>query len=137
MASGGLGGFFYWSLFYPVDVIKSAMMTDRIDRRSANTRGGFLDAGGQLIKQGGIKRLYAGLSAVLTQSVTRERGHAVHRGQDQADARVTADSRGRTRSSSRAYYSPEKSRVRSIIPPRALRTRVVRSLHRTRSLTCI
>ena len=64
MASGGLGGFFYWSLFYPVDVIKSAMMTDRIDPAKRQYKG-FLDAGGQLIKQGGIKRLYAGLVPCL------------------------------------------------------------------------
>jgi solute carrier family 25 carnitine/acylcarnitine transporter 20/29 len=64
MAAGGLGGFFYWSLFYPVDVIKSAMMTDKIDPTKRQYKG-FLDAGSQLMKQGGIKRLYAGLVPCL------------------------------------------------------------------------
>lgn len=31
MIAGGAGGFFYWSLFYPIDVIKSAIMTDSIN----------------------------------------------------------------------------------------------------------
>ncbi len=64
MAAGGLGGFCYWSLFYPIDVIKSALMTDNIDPKKRQYKG-FLDAGSQLIKQGGVKRLYAGLVPCL------------------------------------------------------------------------
>ena len=64
MFAGGLGGFFYWSLFYPVDVIKSAMMTDSINK-AERKYSGFLDAGSQLYKQGGMRRLYAGLVPCL------------------------------------------------------------------------
>ena len=64
MFAGGLGGFFYWSLFYPVDVIKSAMMTDSINK-AERKYSGFLDAGSQLYKQGGLRRLYAGLVPCL------------------------------------------------------------------------
>ena len=67
MAAGGLGGFCYWSLFYPVDVIKSAMMTDNIDPAKRQYKG-FLDAGSKLIKQGGMRRLYAGLVPCLLRS---------------------------------------------------------------------
>ena len=31
MAAGGTGGILYWLAIFPVDVIKSAMMTDSID----------------------------------------------------------------------------------------------------------
>ena len=64
MAAGGAGGFFYWSLFYPVDVIKSALMTDAINPAERQYKG-FLDAGSKLFKQGGVKRLYAGLVPCL------------------------------------------------------------------------
>merc|ERR1719199_1219511 len=43
MFAGGFGGFLYWSLFYPVDVIKSAMMTDSINPAERQYKG-FLDA---------------------------------------------------------------------------------------------
>lgn len=66
-AAGGAGGFFYWSLFYPVDVIKSAIMTDALDK-SKRKYSGFLDAGRQLIAQGGVRRLYAGLVPCLLRS---------------------------------------------------------------------
>lgn len=64
MLAGGLGGFFYWSLFYPIDVIKSAIMTDAINPAERQYKG-FLDAGSKLLKQGGVKRLYAGLVPCL------------------------------------------------------------------------
>jgi len=31
MAAGAIGGFMYWSLTYPTDVIKSTIQTDNID----------------------------------------------------------------------------------------------------------
>ena len=62
--AGGFGGFLYWSLFYPVDVIKSAMMTDAINKSDRKYKG-FMDAASQLYKQGGVKRLYAGLVPCL------------------------------------------------------------------------
>ena len=64
MFAGGFGGFLYWSLFYPVDVIKSAMMTDAINKSDRKYKG-FMDAASQLYKQGGVKRLYAGLVPCL------------------------------------------------------------------------
>jgi solute carrier family 25 carnitine/acylcarnitine transporter 20/29 len=64
MASGGLGGFMYWSLFYPIDCIRSALLTDSIDPSKRKYKG-FTDAASQLMKQGGVKRLYAGLVPCL------------------------------------------------------------------------
>uniref|UniRef100_A0A7S0T6P7 Mitochondrial carrier protein n=1 Tax=Mantoniella antarctica TaxID=81844 RepID=A0A7S0T6P7_9CHLO len=64
MIAGGAGGFCYWSIFYPIDVIKSAMMTDAINPAERQYKG-FLDAGSKLLKQGGWKRLYAGVVPCL------------------------------------------------------------------------
>ena len=64
MFAGGFGGFLYWSLFYPVDVIKSAMMTDSINQAERQYKG-FLDAAKKLHAQGGTRRLYAGLVPCL------------------------------------------------------------------------
>ena len=59
LSAGGTGGFLYWSLFYPIDVIKSAIMTDAINPKERKYTS-FFDAGSKLLKEGGVKRLYAG-----------------------------------------------------------------------------
>ena len=62
------------------------MMTDNIDPAKRQYKG-FLDAGSKLIKQGGMK-VVRGTGAVPPPIVPGERGDALHRRQDQADARV-------------------------------------------------
>jgi len=54
----------YWSLFYPLDVIKSAIMTDSVNPAERQYKG-FFDAAGKLYKQGGVKRFYAGVLPCL------------------------------------------------------------------------
>ena len=62
--SGGIGGFFYWSLFYPIDVIKSALMTDAVNPAKRKFTG-FFDAAGKLYASGGVKAFYRGLVPCL------------------------------------------------------------------------
>ena len=62
--SGGLGGIFYWSFFYPIDVIKSAVMTDKLNPAERRFKG-YGDAMGALYKEGGVGRFYRGLFPCL------------------------------------------------------------------------
>ena len=64
IASGGIGGFFYWSLFYPIDVIKSALMTDAVNPAQRKFSG-FFDAAGKLYTSGGVRAFYRGLVPCL------------------------------------------------------------------------
>lgn len=66
--AGGSAGFMYWLLFYPLDVIKSAIQTDAFakgQRRFCGVR----DAAKQLYAEGGIARFYKGLTPCLIRSV--------------------------------------------------------------------
>mgnify|MGYP001194681290 FL=1 len=62
--AGGLGGIFYWSFFYPIDVIKSAVMTDKLNPAERRFNG-YGDAMGALYKEGGFGRFYRGLFPCL------------------------------------------------------------------------
>ena len=62
--SGGIGGFFYWSLFYPIDVIKSALMTDAVNPAKRKFTG-FFDAASKLYASGGVKAFYRGIVPCL------------------------------------------------------------------------
>lgn len=64
MGSAGLGGIMFWLTTYPVDVIKSAMMTDAIDP-SQRKYGGIADAARKLYASGGIRRFYVGFTPCL------------------------------------------------------------------------
>lgn len=68
LSAGGIGGTLYWLAIFPVDVVKSAMMTDSIvrsERRYSN----MLDCASQLYKEGGIKRFYRGFSPCLLRAI--------------------------------------------------------------------
>lgn len=68
LAAGGLGGFLFWLIFFPVDVVKSSIQTDSLhkpDRRYT----GVSDAVSKLYKEGGWKRFYKGFSPCLIRSV--------------------------------------------------------------------
>lgn len=62
--SGGIGGLFYWSLFYPIDVIKSALMTDAVDPAKRKFKG-FTDAATKIYTSGGVRAFYRGLFPCL------------------------------------------------------------------------
>eukprot|EP01025_Chloroclados_australasicus_P024118 TRINITY_DN2428_c0_g1_i5.p1 TRINITY_DN2428_c0_g1~~TRINITY_DN2428_c0_g1_i5.p1 ORF type:complete len:378 (-),score=16.30 TRINITY_DN2428_c0_g1_i5:430-1419(-) len=64
LTAGGLGGVLYWCMIYPIDVIKSSMMTDHIDpkqRKYPNMVSTF----NQLWAEGGIKRFYRGFTPCI------------------------------------------------------------------------
>jgi len=63
------GGFLYWSLMYPTDVIKSSMQSDesnRLHRRFANIPDCFRKL---YFEEGGWRRFYRGLTPCLMRSV--------------------------------------------------------------------
>jgi solute carrier family 25 carnitine/acylcarnitine transporter 20/29 len=64
IGAGGFGGILYWLSIYPVDVIKSAMMTDSIipsERKYPSA----LSAMKSLWREGGVSRFYKGFSPCL------------------------------------------------------------------------
>jgi len=64
LGSAAAGGLLYWITIYPVDVVKSALMTDampRGDRKYA----GMADAASKLWAEGGLKRFYVGFAPCL------------------------------------------------------------------------
>lgn len=68
IGAGGMGGVFYWLAIYPVDVIKSAMMTDSIDpaQRKYPT---MLTSAKKLWAEGGVSRFYRGFSPCLMRAI--------------------------------------------------------------------
>jgi solute carrier family 25 carnitine/acylcarnitine transporter 20/29 len=66
--TGGVGGLLYWLAIYPVDVIKSAMMTDAIDpaKRAYPT---MAVAARRLWAEGGAARFYRGFSPCLMRAI--------------------------------------------------------------------
>lgn len=68
MGAGGAGGVLYWLAIFPVDVVKSAMMTDAInpaDRKYPT----MAKAARVLWAEGGLKRFYRGFSPCLMRAV--------------------------------------------------------------------
>jgi solute carrier family 25 carnitine/acylcarnitine transporter 20/29 len=64
IGAGGFGGILYWLCIYPVDVIKSAMMTDSIipsERKYPNT----LATAKKLWGEGGVARFYKGFTPCI------------------------------------------------------------------------
>ena len=66
--AGGLGGFFYWFLTYPIDVIKSGLMSDHANRADRKYKG-MVDCAAKLYKEGGPKRFLVGISPCLMRSI--------------------------------------------------------------------
>jgi solute carrier family 25 (mitochondrial carnitine/acylcarnitine transporter), member 20/29 len=68
LAAASVGGFLYWLITYPADVIKSALQGDALDPAARRYRGA-VDAAGKLWAEGGAARFTRGLSACLLRSV--------------------------------------------------------------------
>lgn len=64
MAAGGTGGILYWLAIFPVDVIKSAMMTDSIDPKQRRYPS-IPAAARALWAEGGLPRFYRGFSPCI------------------------------------------------------------------------
>lgn len=68
MAAGSMGGFLYWLLTYPVDVVKGAMQGDALDAQNRKYKG-MLDTFRKLYAEGGPMRFTRGFSACILRSV--------------------------------------------------------------------
>ncbi|XP_029189604.1 mitochondrial substrate carrier family protein G-like [Acropora millepora] len=68
LAAGGTGGFLYWFLTYPTDVIKSSMQADdsTVEKRRFKS---IRDCARQLHNEGGWKRFYTGFTPCLLRSI--------------------------------------------------------------------
>jgi len=67
LGSAALGGIMYWCAIYPIDVCKSAIMTDDIDpakRKFPNLRTAFT----KLYAEGGVGRFYKGFGPCITRA---------------------------------------------------------------------
>ena len=66
--AGGTAGFMYWVLFYPLDVLKSAMQTDALipSERKYRSLG---HAASSLWAEGGVTRFYKGVTPCLLRAV--------------------------------------------------------------------
>lgn len=68
LAAGGMGGLLFWSVCFPIDVIKSAFQTDEIHReKRVNTS--INGTVRRLYAEGGWRRFYRGFSPCLLRSV--------------------------------------------------------------------
>jgi solute carrier family 25 carnitine/acylcarnitine transporter 20/29 len=65
--TGGLAGFFYWAPFYPIDVVKSALMGDS-HLAGQRKYSGTLDAVKKLYAANGIKGFYRGFVPCLARA---------------------------------------------------------------------
>jgi len=68
MGAGATGGVLYWLAIYPVDVIKSAMMTDSINPKQRQYPT-MMTAARKLWAEGGVSRFYRGFSPCLMRAV--------------------------------------------------------------------
>lgn len=68
LAAGGIGGLGYWTLAYPLDIIKSAIQVSDLDPAKRKYKG-FMQTATQLWAEGGVKRYTAGLTPCLIRSV--------------------------------------------------------------------
>lgn len=68
MVSGSIGGFLFWALTYPADVIKSAIQGDALDPAQRKYKGA-VDAATKLWAEGGVSRFTRGLVPCLLRSV--------------------------------------------------------------------
>jgi len=68
MVAGGVAGFGFWGLFYPLDIIKTRMQTDATDpaeRKYRNT----LDCVKKTYAEGGVSAFYKGYVPTITRAV--------------------------------------------------------------------
>lgn len=67
LSAAGLGGILYWITVYPLDVIKSAQMSDSIHKTERNYPN-MLTTAKKLYEEGGVRRFYRGFSPCLARA---------------------------------------------------------------------
>jgi len=65
---GALGGLLYWGPIFPVDVVKSSIQADSIEKSNKKYKG-VVDTIKKLYAEGGIKRFYKGFSPCILRAV--------------------------------------------------------------------
>ena len=68
LLSGGIGGFMYWCLTYPTDVVKSALMADEVEKSRRRFKG-LLHCARSLYKESGWQGFYRGYTPCLMRSL--------------------------------------------------------------------
>jgi solute carrier family 25 (mitochondrial carnitine/acylcarnitine transporter), member 20/29 len=66
--AGGLGGLLYWLSVYPIDVIKSAIMTDALEP-SKRKHAGYLAAARWLYGEAGVRAFFRGFGVCLMRAI--------------------------------------------------------------------
>jgi len=67
-AAGGMGGFFYWLLAQPADVIKSQLQVDAVDPMK-RTHKGWVDCARRILSEEGPRGFLRGLSPSMARSI--------------------------------------------------------------------
>jgi solute carrier family 25 carnitine/acylcarnitine transporter 20/29 len=67
IGAGGFGGILYWLSIYPLDVIKSAQMTDHLEA-SKKKYPDMVTTAQKLFAEGGIKRFYRGFTPCIARA---------------------------------------------------------------------
>ena len=62
IVGGGLGGMGYWTAFYPADSVKTVL-------QSSENKGSFSGTFMRLLREGGIRKLYRGLTPTLMRAL--------------------------------------------------------------------
>jgi len=68
MFAGGIGGFFFWFLFFPFDVVKSSLQGDNILKDQRKYKG-LIDCYCKLYQEGGWRRFYRGFSPCILRAI--------------------------------------------------------------------
>ena len=69
LAAGGLGGVLFWTLTYPIDVVKGCLQADELAADRRRYKGGALQAARELWAEGGAPRFWRGFSACILRAV--------------------------------------------------------------------
>mmetsp|Transcript_55919 Transcript_55919/g.137039 ORF Transcript_55919/g.137039 Transcript_55919/m.137039 type:complete len:309 (-) Transcript_55919:1271-2197(-) len=64
LAAGSLSGIAYWLVPYPLDVVKSSLMSDNIDPSKRQYKG-WWDCAQKVYTKGGLRRFYLGISPCI------------------------------------------------------------------------
>jgi len=68
LTAAGVGGLLYWLSIFPIDVIKSAMMTDSMIK-SEREYPSFMSTASKLWSEGGISRFYRGFAPCIMRAM--------------------------------------------------------------------
>ena len=68
MFAGSMGGLSYWTITYPIDVVKSSIQSDSTNPAERKYKG-VIDTFQKLYREGGLKRFTLGFSACAARAL--------------------------------------------------------------------